>query len=80
MHKESIMVLGKRVAINFHPDVPSRVCPTILQEETRGGVRFYVDTIGGRHVADIFDQVWGKRDSKAILPKTKAQFQRIRKM
>lgn len=80
MRKEIIYDAGRRVTTVFHAAIPVTVCPKIVDEEICDGVRMYVDTIGGRYIAETFDRVWGKRDSKAILPNVKRQFQRIRKM
>lgn len=71
---------GRRISVNYQADIPLKRCPKITGEEIRGSERLYVDADGGRHVAEVFDRIWGKRDSNAILPKSKSQFQRIRKM
>lgn len=78
MREEVIMHGGLRVTSVYHPNVPMKVCPKIVDQETRDGVKHYVDSAGGRHVAEIFDRIWGTR--QAILPKQKGKYQRIRKM
>ena len=76
MRKEVLKEGGNHVATNFHAQVPFRGIPKIISVYTSGGVRYYKDAAGKVHVADIFDRVWGKRSSAAILPAGKKQFQR----
>lgn len=79
MRKERIIEHGQTTVTNWHASVPFVVAPTITKEYLIDGVRHYRDSIGGVHNADTFDRVWGKRDSKRILPKNKPQYQRIHK-
>jgi len=80
MREETLYQNGRKVATIYHPAIPVIVCPKIVDSEERDGQLLYIDSVGGRHVAEIFDQKWGKRESGKILPKQKSQFQRIRKM
>ena len=76
MRKEVMKEGGNHIATNFHPQVPFWAIPKITSTYTSGGIRYYRDDAGRSHVADTFDQVWGKRSSTAILPAGKKQFQR----
>lgn len=67
---------GKGRAIVFHPTVKTIVRPTVVKAFSKGGVNYYRDSAGKDHVAEIFDQTWGKRDPGAILPARKGEFQR----
>lgn len=67
---------GKTVATIYHVNKPVHVAPTIVDVKTVGGTRFYVDSAGKSHVADMYDAVFGKRDAKAINPKPKFAYQR----
>lgn len=79
MYKEKIIEHGQTTVTNWHANVPYLVAPVIDKEVTLGGVRHYKDKAGKVHNAETFDRVWGKRDSKRILPPKKREFQRIHK-
>lgn len=75
MRKEMLTSGANHVAIVFHPDKRIYVAPTIDHEYTKDGTRFYKDTVGKDHVADIYDRVYGRRDAKKIAPRPKQAFQ-----
>lgn len=75
MHSEKVQHgHGKTHELVFRAAVPSRTAPVIAETFTSGNTRYYKDTSGKTHVADICDRVYGIRDPNAILPKQKARF------
>jgi hypothetical protein len=76
MHKEMLRSGANHVAVVFHPNRRLHIALTIDKEYTKDGIRFYKDTAGKDHVADTYDQIFGKRDTKKIVPRPKQSFQR----
>jgi hypothetical protein len=76
MRKEILKSGANHVAVVFHADRPAYAAPVIDHEFTKGGTRFYKGAAGKDYVADTYDRVFGKRDSKKIVRGAKHSFQR----
>lgn len=65
---------GGKKELRFKAAVKSTVAPVIASTYTENGIRYYKDTAGKTHAADVYDQVFGIRDPSAIRPALKARF------
>jgi hypothetical protein len=77
MRKEFIDHGGPGKETAFRAEKKFVRAPKVVGTFTQGGVLFYKDDIGGVHDAATYDRVFGKRDSSAILPKRKSEYQKI---
>ncbi len=80
MHKEMVKQNGRHITTLYHAERVIHVAPGIAEVFMEEGIRYYRDPIGGIHNADLYDKAFGSRNPRAILPKRKQPFQRIRKL